>query len=90
MRQRSSVKREIVNVSLPIRYADRKDPYKHTKCESCIVTLTTHESLSSHPDDTGVHQFLDLGTNAWVLQVLLQSRRVVLSLLKNGLHNRIL
>ena len=46
--------------------------------------------LSPHSDDTGVHQLLDLGSNAGVLQVLLQSRGVVLGLLENGLHDGIL
>ena len=46
--------------------------------------------LTSHPDDTGVHQLLDLGSDAGVLEMLLQGRGVVLGLLEDGLHDRVL
>ena len=46
--------------------------------------------LTSHPDDTGVHQLLDLGSDAGVLEMLLQSRGVVLGLLEDGLHDGVL
>jgi hypothetical protein len=46
--------------------------------------------LPSHPDDASVYQLLNLGTDARVLQVLLQSRWVVLGLLEDGLHNGVL
>jgi len=46
--------------------------------------------LTSHPDDTSVHQLLNLGADAGVLEMLLQRCGVVLGLLEDGLHDGVL
>jgi hypothetical protein len=52
--------------------------------------MTWSTCLSSHADDAGVDQLLDLGPDIRVLQVLLQSSGVVLGLLEDGLHDGVL
>ena len=69
--------------------------------KSCFIVnfgMSMHETLgairevllASNPDDTGVHQFLNLGADAGVLEMLLQRRGVVLGLLKDSLHDGVL
>jgi hypothetical protein len=64
-----------MKVSSLVYPSDREE--LNRRCEA--LPLSNH--LSSHADDTSVHQLLDLGPNLRVPQVLLKSRRVVLGLL---------
>lgn len=43
--------------------------------------------LTTHANDASSDQLLDFGTNARVLHVLLQSGRIALCLLQDGLHD---
>ena len=53
------------------------------------ILIIPGKTLAS-PDDTSNYQLLNLGPNTWILHVLLQSRRVALGLLQDGLHDWVL
>ena len=54
------------------------------------ATLESIHSLSSNSDDTSTDEALNLCLDGWVLHVLLESGRVVLRLLEDGLHDWVL
>lgn len=57
---------------------------------SCSSRIVLNEHFSTDTNDTGGYQLLDLGADTRVLHVLAERSRVRLSLLQNGLHDRIL
>jgi len=74
-------------------------------CATIGITIVRLESLNSVPknsrctkigcqspclDDTRVDKLLDLLTNDRILEMFLQSLRVLLCLLKDRLHNRVI
>lgn len=62
-----------------------------------LESLNNAKELSSYKnsqspclDDTSIDKLLDLLTNDRVLEMFLQSLRVLLCLLKDGLHDRVI
>lgn len=53
-------------------------------------SVTSLESLSTDANDASSDQLLDLRLDTGVLHVLTEGSRVGLSLLQNGLHDRVL
>lgn len=54
-----------------------------------VSLFVQFHNLPANTDDTSSDKLLDLGPDVGVLHVLSQSRRVGLSLLEDGLHDRI-